>query len=92
MKRNNWLAPIALILVLAVSIISVSGQTQTDPQKTRQRTTAPTQDPKKPAPKSGDRLEPDDTAKPTDVPDETQANRMEQALQEALDGERRTTR
>ena len=87
MKRNNWLAPIALILILAVSVISVSGQTPTDPQKTRQRTTAPTQDkkqdPKKPTPTSGDRLEPDDTAKPSDVPDETQANRMEQISEEA---------
>ena len=87
MKRNNWLAPIALILVLAVLVISVPGQTQTDPQKTRQRTTAPTQDknqdPKKPTPKAADRLEPDDTAKPTDVPDETQANRMEQISEEA---------
>jgi protein involved in polysaccharide export with SLBB domain len=67
------------------------GQTQTDPQKTRQRQVAPAdqetkKDPKKaPAtPQSQERLEPDDTAKtPSDVPQETQANRKEQLSEEA---------
>src|SRR5689334_2780758 len=79
MKSNNRIS-IALALVLAVSAINVFAQTPTD-TKTRQRTTAPTQDKDK---KPGERLEPDDTARPaSDVPDETQANRVEQISEEA---------
>jgi protein involved in polysaccharide export with SLBB domain len=89
MKRNNKYIAFALTMVLAVSAVSVLGQTPTDPQKTRQRTTVPEQDKNKknkPAatPANGDRLEPDDTARtPSDVPDETQANRVEQMSEES---------
>jgi len=88
MKRNNKLIAFALTLAIAAPAIVVFGQTPTDPQKSRQRTTVPEQDKNKktkPAqPANGDRLEPDDTARtPSDVPDETQANRVEQMSEEA---------
>lgn len=88
MRRNNKLTVLVIGLVLIVSGLTVSGQSQTDPQKTRQRTTLPAEEkdknqkPKTPPPT--DRLEPDDTKKtPSDVPEETQANRQEQMSEEA---------
>lgn len=88
MRRNNKLTILIMGMVLIASGLVVSGQSQTDPQKTRQRTTAPedqdkkTQKPKTSAPT--DRLEPDDTNRaPSDVPQETQANRREQMSEEA---------
>ena len=74
-KGNRITAPgiVAVMLVLIASV-SISAQTQNDPQKARPRTTG--QDQKKPA--SGDRLEPDDSARtPVDAMD-AQANRQEQ--------------
>jgi len=83
MNSNNRIT-VALILLLAASAINVFAQTPTE-TTTRQRTTAPTQDKdknKKPA--NGERLEPDDTSRPaTDVPADTQANRIEQMSEEA---------
>lgn len=83
MKSNNRIT-VALTLILAASAINVFAQTPTD-TTTRQRTAAPTQDKdknKKPA--NGERLEPDDTARPAnDVPADTQANRVEQMSEEA---------
>ena len=84
MKSNNRTI-LVVILILVVSAINVFAQTPDD-TKTRQRTAAPTQDKdKKTKPTtSGDRLEPDDTARPaSDVPNETQANRVEQMSEEA---------
>lgn len=88
MRRNNKLTVLVIGLVLIVSGLTVSGQSQTDPQKTRQRTTLPAEEkdknqkPKTPPPT--DRLEPDDTKKtPLDLPEETQANRQEQMSEEA---------
>jgi polysaccharide biosynthesis/export protein len=88
MRRNNKLTVLVIGLVLIVSGLTVSGQSQTDPQKTRQRTTIPAEEkdknqkPKTPPPT--DRLEPDDTKRtPSDVPEETQANRQEQMSEEA---------
>lgn len=89
MKRNNKLTVLVIGIVLIASGLVVSGQSQTDPQKTRQRTTTPaeekdkkTQKPK--TPPATDRLEPDDTSRtPADVPEETQANRQEQMSEEA---------
>jgi protein involved in polysaccharide export with SLBB domain len=92
MKRNNNHIAFALGVVLVGSASGLFAQTpQDDTQKTRQRTTAPAQEKdkdKKPkptaSPTTGDRLEPDDTARPaTDVPDETQANRVEQISEQA---------
>ena len=83
MNSNNRIT-VALTLILAASAINVFAQTPTE-TTTRQRTTAPTQDKdknKKPA--NGERLEPDDTARPAnDVPADTQANRVEQMSEEA---------
>jgi polysaccharide export outer membrane protein len=83
MKSSSRIS-IALTFVLAVSAINVLAQTSTDP-KTRQRTTAPTQDKdKKTKTPNGERLEPDDTTRPAnDVPTDTQANRVEQQSEEA---------
>lgn len=89
MKRNNKLTVLVITSVLIASGLVASGQTQTDPQKTRQRTTTPAeqndkkvQKPK--TPPATDRLEPDDTNRaPSDVPQETQANRQEQMSEEA---------
>ena len=85
MRRNIKHFAIALTLIFAASAISVFAQTQPDP-KTRQRTTAPAQDKdKKTKPSAnGDRLEPDETTRPaSDVPAETQANRVEQMSEES---------
>jgi protein involved in polysaccharide export with SLBB domain len=83
MKTNNKVTAIAILLI--ASVLSVNGQTPTDPQKSRQRTTttsSSTQEKKKPV--TGDRLEPDDTSRPAnDVPVEMQANRQEQMSEEA---------
>jgi protein involved in polysaccharide export with SLBB domain len=83
MKRNKRLVAVALTVILTVSAACVFGQNPTDPQKTRDRTTAPAQDNTKKN-KTGERLEPDDTARtPGDVPSETQANRHEQMSEES---------
>jgi protein involved in polysaccharide export with SLBB domain len=83
MNSNNRIT-VALTLILAASAINVFAQTPTDTTM-RQRTAAPTQDKdknKKPA--KGERLEPDDAARPaSDVPADTQANRVEQMSEEA---------
>ena len=83
MNSNNRIT-VALTLILVASAINVFAQTPTE-TTTRQRTTAPTQDKdknKKPA--NGERLEPDDNARPaSDVPADTQANRVEQQSEEA---------
>lgn len=84
MKRNNLFA-LLITLVLVISATSVLAQQSTDPQKTRQRTTSD-QDKKpkpSPTPATGERLEPDETPKtPSDVPAETQANRVERQSEE----------
>ena len=85
MKRNSKLV---VFVMLVISAVAVSGQSLTDQQKTRQRTTAPAQDKnkdqKKPAQTNGDGLEPDESSRnATDVPEETQANRREQMSEEA---------
>ena len=74
----------ALSVLLAISG-GVLGQTPGDAEKTRQRTTAPAteQDKGTKPPATGDRIEPDETKRtPSDIPAETQANRMEQMSEE----------
>jgi polysaccharide biosynthesis/export protein len=87
MRRNNKLTVLIMGMVLIGSGLVASGQSQTDPQKTRQRTTLPAEDKKNQKPKTPlptDRLEPDDPNRaPSDVPEETQANRQEQMSEEA---------
>ena len=79
MKKRNKLGAPAMLLVLIASL-SIAGQTQTDPQKARPRTTG--QEQKKPV--NTDRLEPDDPARtPVDVSDTMVANRQEQMSEEA---------
>ncbi len=83
---------LAIVAMFMASTFGVLGQTQTDTQKIRQRlATTPPQDKNKkdnqkpaPAPKTGERLEPDDTSRtPVDVPQDTVANRQEQISEEA---------
>ena len=84
MDRAKKLLTSVIVSLSLVSFMGVMAQTHTDGQKTRQRTTAspPAQDPASTAP--ADRLEPDDTRpKPSDVPQETEANRQEQLSEEA---------
>ena len=85
MKSNNRIVALGLAVVLAASASSLFAQNPNDPQKTRERTTTPAQDnTKKTKPATGERLEPDDTARtPGDVPAETQANRHEQISEES---------
>ncbi len=94
MKKTKQFMAAAVVTLLLATFTGVLSQTQTDAQKTRQRTTAAqdkdkdnikkiAQDPKT-DPQSGDRLEPDDRrARPSDVPQETEANRHEQLSEEA---------
>ena len=84
MTRNIRHTAFALGLLLAITV-SVFGQAPTEAEKTRQRTTATAteQDKGTKPPVTGERLEPDDPKRtPSDVPPETQANRMEQLSEE----------
>jgi polysaccharide export outer membrane protein len=91
MKTTNKIAALAIVALLMGSATDILGQAQSDTQKTRERvTTTPNQDKSKkstqkptPTPQSGDRLEPDDARTPSDVPQETQANRQEQISEES---------
>ena len=79
MRKLTKLSALAMLLVL-VAGMSIVGQTQTDPQKARPRTTG--QEQKKPV--SGDRLEPDDPSRtPTELNENMVANRQEQMSEES---------
>lgn len=78
MKKNKSGA-LAMLLVLLAGM-SIAGQTQSDSQKERPRTTG--QEQKKPV--SGDRLEPDDPSRtPVELNENMVANRQEQLSEEA---------
>lgn len=92
MKKTKKLI-VSAIMTLSMAPLGVLAQTP-DAQKTRQRTAAtPNQVNDKSRkvgqnpttnPQSGDRLEPDDAGRrPSDVPEETEANRHEQLSEEA---------
>jgi protein involved in polysaccharide export with SLBB domain len=85
MKKHKRIA-LAMVTLLALTV-SIAAQTQTDPQKARPRTATSGQDKDKKDQKpvvSGERLEADDTSRtPSDVPDDVQANRQDQASEEA---------
>jgi len=92
MNTTKKVMGLAIVAMFMASTFGVLGQTQTDTQKIRQRlATTPPQDKNKkdnqkpaPAPKTGERLEPDDTSRtPVDVPQDTVANRQEQISEEA---------
>jgi polysaccharide export outer membrane protein len=74
---------VLVTLTLIALTVNIAAQTQNDPQKARPRTTTSGQkDPKKPV--QTDRLEPDDPSRPpADVPDDMQANRLEQMSEDA---------
>ena len=79
MRKLTKLSALAMLLVL-VAGMSIVGQTQTDPQKARPRTTG--QEQKKPV--NGDRLEPDDPSRtPTELNENMVANRQEQMSEES---------
>lgn len=86
MKKTRVIYGLAVAIMLAVSGSSIVVAQKTDSTKTRQRLVS-SQDKKKttnqdPAP-GGERLEPDETHRtPTDVPDDTIANRAEQISEE----------
>ena len=72
-----------LTLTLLSSASGLLAQTPADQQKTRQRTTAGTDEKKPQKTSNGDRLEPDDQSKPpSDVPNDMQSNRREQLSEE----------
>jgi polysaccharide export outer membrane protein len=91
MKTVNRILAFAVLSILAVSATAVVGQGQTgDVQTTRQRTTTDQNkvdnkvDQKPATVTPVERLEPDDSSRtPTDIPDQTQANRQEQLSEEA---------
>jgi protein involved in polysaccharide export with SLBB domain len=92
MKTTKKVMGLAILAMFMASTFGVLGQTQTDPEKTRQRlVTAPLQDKNNkdsqkpaPAPETGERLEPADTSRtPADGPQDTAANRQEQISEEA---------
>lgn len=71
---------LATLTLIALTVSIAAQPAQDDPQKARPRTA--TQDKEK-KPVVNDRLEPDDTRRtPTDVPDDVQANRVEQLSEE----------
>jgi protein involved in polysaccharide export with SLBB domain len=91
MKKLVFLAIVSLATAPSFGVLA---QTQTDTQKTRQRTTTPLTDTKDKTnkvgqsptsdPKAQDRLEPDEAgSKPSDVPQDMEANRHEQLSEEA---------
>jgi protein involved in polysaccharide export with SLBB domain len=91
MKKLVFLAIVSLATAQSFGVLA---QTQTDTQKTRQRTTIPLTDTKDKTnkvgqsptsdPKATDRLEPDEAgSKPSDVPQDMEANRHEQLSEEA---------
>src|SRR5215813_2447130 len=94
MKRTKKLTGSAILSLAMVSFMGAMAQTPADGQKTKQQTTAPAGQDKEKArkaaqdpttkPPSAERLEPDDTRlRPSDVPQETEANRQEQLSEEA---------
>jgi polysaccharide export outer membrane protein len=84
MKKQNQLTALGIVVVLIATTISIAAQTQNDPQKARPRTATTAQQTDKKKPVDGDRLEPDDTARPpVDVSDDIQANRKEQMSEAA---------
>lgn len=79
MKKGNKLTALGIVMLLIATSMSITAQTQNDPQKARPRTSG--QEQKKPV--NGDRLEPDDTTRtPVDAQD-MQLNRQEQMSEEA---------
>lgn len=85
MKKHDKRMALAIVAVLALATTAFAAQQpQNDPQKVRPRGAPSGQDKKnqKP-PATSDRLEPDETPRPADMPDDVVANRQEQLAEEA---------
>lgn len=82
MKKYSKRITLAIVLTISVGVTAFAGQAQNDPQKVRP-TGTDRQDKNQKAPVKGDRLEPDDTPRPTDMPADVVANRQEQLAEEA---------
>ena len=82
MKKQYKQMALAIGAVLAFATTGFAGQVQKDPQKNPPLTDAKDKKNQKP-PATGDRLEPDDTPRPSDLPDDVVANRQEQLSEEA---------
>ena len=89
MKKHHKRLALAIGTMLALGTTAFAGQSpndpQKDPQKAQPRTDANGQDKKtqKP-PATGDRLEPDDKPRATDVPADVVANRQERLSEEEI--------
>ena len=87
MKKHDKRMVLAIASMLALATTVFAGQPQSDPQKQPQkaqpRTDVNRQDKKNQKPAAtGDRLEPDDTPRATDMPDDVVANRQERLSEE----------
>ena len=86
MKKHDkrmGLAIAAMLTLATIGVAQTKNDQQKDPQKSQPRTEANGQDKKNQKPSvTGDRLEPDDKPRPTDVPDDVVANRQERLSEE----------
>src|SRR5262245_57528374 len=87
MKKHDKRLALAIGAMLALGTTAFAGQPQSDPpkdpQKAQPRTDANPQDKKSQKPPvTGDRLEPDDKPRATDVPADVVANRQERLAEE----------
>ena len=84
MKRHDKQMALAIAAVLALATTGFATQPQNDPQKPQPQSAPSSQDKKNQKPPApGERLEPDDTPRPSDMPDDVVANRQEQLAEEA---------
>src|SRR5215470_4022955 len=77
---KRMVSAIATVLLLATTVFA--GQPQNNQQKPQSQTETNSQDKKPKSPATGDRLEPDDKPRPTDMPDDVVANRQERLSEE----------
>ena len=86
MKKHDTQLGLAIAMMLALGATGFAGQPQSDqqkdPQKAQPRSEANSQDKKQKPPAAGDRLEPDEKPRPTDMPDDVVANRQERLSEE----------
>jgi polysaccharide export outer membrane protein len=82
MKKHDTRLGLAIAAILAFAATGFAGQPQSDPQKAQPRSEANSQDKKPKPPTTGDRLEPDEKPRPTDMPDDVVANRQERLSEE----------
>lgn len=84
MKKYYKRMALTMVVLLSLGTTGLARQVQNDPQKVRQRSQGNRQDKKNQTPAvSTDQLEPDDTPRPPDVPEDVVANRQERQSEEA---------